>query len=185
MADREVVERARRGDQAAYEALARDNARRLFLVCQRILRDVDQAEDATQRALVEMWRDLPGLRDPARFEAWTYRLAVRASLAEARRERRLRGSVRLLPNDADHGPDQLATVVDRSALESAFERLTPEHRAVVVLRFYAGLSSHDIAQVVGVPTGTVDSRLHYALRRLRGVLAEDDEAPTMQPGFIA
>jgi RNA polymerase sigma-70 factor, ECF subfamily len=180
--DREIVERAQRGDREAYETLARESARRLFLICQRILRDSDQAEDAAQRALVEMWRDLPGLRDPDRFEAWSYRLAVRCSLAEARRERRFHGTVgtvRLTPNDAaSDPPDEYAAVVDRDALEEAFGQLTPEHRAVVVLRFFVGLSLVEIAQVVAVPVGTVSSRLHYALRSMRRTL-EADEPPAL------
>ncbi|MGE5156076.1 MAG: RNA polymerase sigma factor [Betaproteobacteria bacterium] len=178
--DRELVRRAQQGDREAYEVLARGNARRLFLVCQRILRDSDQAEDATQRALVEMWRDLPGLRDPERFEAWTYRLAVRCSLAEARRERRIRGAVRPL-SDADPGeqgvgePGEFAVVADRDAIEDAFRHLSPDHRAVVVLRYFVGLSLEEIAETVAVPTGTVASRLHYALLRLRSSLRVDEE----------
>lgn len=180
--DREIVERAQHGDREAYETLARDSARRLFLICQRILRDPDQAEDAAQRALVEMWRDLPGLRDPDRFEAWSYRLAVRCSLAEARRERRFHGavgSIRLLPNDADADPpNAFATVDDRAALEDAFGRLTAEQRAVVVLRYFVGLPLDEIARVVAVPVGTVASRLHYALRAMRRTL-ESDEPPAL------
>lgn len=171
--DRELVQRAQHGDREAYETLARESARRLFLVCHRILRDSDQAEDAAQRALVEMWRDLPSLRDPDRFEAWTYRLAVRCSLAEARRERRLRGTVRLLANGPAPGFDALGAVADRDALEGAFRRLTPVQRAVVVLRYFVGLSLEEIAQAVDVPTGTVASRLRYALRAMRAALKEE------------
>jgi RNA polymerase sigma-70 factor (ECF subfamily) len=181
--DRELVERAQRGDREAYEALVRDSARRVFLICHRILRDADQAEDAAQRALVEMWRDLPGLRDPDRFEAWSYRLAVRCSLAEARRERRFHGavgSIRLLPNDAGADPpDAFATVDDRAALEDAFGRLTPEQRAVVVLRFFVGLPLDEIARVVAVPVGTVASRLHYALRAMRRTLEWQEPSALM------
>jgi RNA polymerase sigma-70 factor (ECF subfamily) len=186
--DRELVERAQHGDRAAYEALVRDSARRLYLVCQRILRDGDQAEDATQQALVEMWRDLRGLRDPDRFEAWTYRIAVRCAIAEARRERRLRGTVRLLPGDgADcpDGPDGPGAVSDREALQAAFAHLSPEHRAVVVLRFFVGLSLEEIAQVVGAPAGTVASRLHYALLGLRRELLVDDRPIGVEKGLPA
>ncbi len=170
MTDRELVLRAQQGDRGAYELLVRDSARRLFVVCHRILRDGDQAEDATQRALVDMWRDLPGLRDPDRFEAWSYRLAVRCSLAELRRERRLGGTVRLLPSDPDAAPDGLAAVAARDDLEEAFRHLTPEHRAALVLRYYVGLSLAEIAEVTGTPAGTVASRLHYGLHRMRDLL---------------
>jgi RNA polymerase sigma-70 factor (ECF subfamily) len=180
--DRELVLKAQHGDRAAYEVLAGDSARRLFLVCQRILRDYDEAEDATQRALVEMWRDLPGLRDPDRFEAWTYRLAVRCSLAEARRERRLRGTVRPLPGHTPLVRDETTAVADRDELDEAFRHLTPEHRAVVVLRYFVGLSLEEIAQIVGVPYGTVASRLHYSLRDLRRLIGADDAKSALKEG---
>jgi RNA polymerase sigma-70 factor, ECF subfamily len=176
--DRELVERAQHGDAAAYEALARESARRLFLICHRILRDTDIAEDAMQRTLVAMWRELPGLRDPDRFEAWTYRLATRFSLEEARRDRRMKGSVRLLPNDPPEAPDEVAAMSDRDALERGFRRLSPDHRAVVVLRYFVGLSLEEIGDVVGAPTGTVASRLHYALRYLRATLEADEVVDT-------
>src|SRR5690349_13480954 len=86
---RDLVERAQRGDRAAYEQLARASARRLFLVASRILRDVDAAEDAVQQTLVAMWQDLSTLRDPDRFDAWTYRMVVRYCRAESRRHRRM------------------------------------------------------------------------------------------------
>ena len=183
--DRELVERAQHGDREAYEILARDSARRLFLVCQRILRDHDLAEDAVQRTLVAIWRDLPGLRDPDRFEAWTYRMAVRFSLAEARHDRRMQGSVHLLPNDESQAPDELSALFDRDALERGFRRLSPDHRAVVVLRYFVGLSLEEIGGVVGVPTGTVASRLHYALHELRAVLESDDSLSSIRKGVPA
>ena len=183
--DRELVERAQQGDREAYETLARDSARRLFLVCHRILRDADLAEDAVQSTLVAMWRELPGLRDPDRFEAWTYRIAMRFSLAEARRGRRINSSVQLLPNDPPEAPDELAALPDRDALERGFRRLSPDHRAVVVLRYFVGLSLEEIGGVVGAPTGTVASRLHYALRDLRTALEADDGVVHARKGVPA
>jgi RNA polymerase sigma-70 factor (ECF subfamily) len=179
------VERAKHGDRAAYETLARVSAQRLFLICQRILRDYDMAEDAAQRALVEMWRDLPSLRDPDRFEAWSYRLAVRSSMAEARRARRVRRHVRPLAEDPVGSPDPLAAIADRDALEEAFDHLTADHRAVIVLRYFVGLSLEEIARVVGVPVGTVGSRLHYALRDLRRALGPDGVPITTKKGLPA
>ena len=183
--DRELVMRAQRGDREAYETLARESARRLFLVCHRVLRDTELAEDAVQRTLVAIWRELPGLRDPDRFEAWTYRIALRFSLAEARRGRRIAGSVELLPNDPPEAPDELAALSDRDALERGFRRLSPDHRAVVVLRYFVGLSLEEIGGVVGAPTGTVASRLHYALRDLRAALEADDGVVHARKGVPA
>lgn len=184
MADRELVERARHGDREAYEALARDSAPRLFLVCHRILRDLDRAEDAVQQTLVTMWRDMRGLRDPDRFDAWAYRIAVNACYAELRRDRRLTGAVRRLSEPAAD-PDPDTSLADRDALARAFERLSPEHRTVVVLRYFTGLTLGEIADVTGAPPGTVASRLHYALLGLRRELAVDDLAFSAEGGVPA
>ena len=95
--DTELVVRAQRGDEGAFASLAVAAGDRLHAVAHRILRDIDLAEDATQQALLAIWRDLPQLRDPARFEAWSYRLLVRACYAEGRRTRRWAPNLRLLP----------------------------------------------------------------------------------------
>jgi len=182
--DRGLVERARHGDREAYEDLARDAAPRLFLVCHRILRDLDRAEDALQQALVRIWREVPGLRDPERFEAWSYRIAVNCCYAELRRDRRLAGAVRRLPIPAAE-PDPDGSIGDRDALARAFRRLTAEHRAVVVLRYFAGLTLSEIGDIVGAPPGTVASRLHYALLGLRRELAAADRAVASGEGVPA
>jgi RNA polymerase sigma-70 factor (ECF subfamily) len=171
--DRELVERARDGDREAYELLARAVARPLYLVAHRILRDTDAAEDAVQQALVSIWRELPRLRDPERFDAWSHRVIVRASLAEGRRGRReLR--VREIGSGEPGAADSSTGLATRDLLERAFRTLSPEHRAAVVLHHYLGLSLAEVAAAMGVPYGTAASRLHYALRRLRAVLSEPE-----------
>jgi len=174
---RELVERAAKGEAAAFEALVRRSSDRLYAIAYRILRDPYLAEDAVQGVLVTIWDELPRLRDPDRFDAWTYRLVVRASVAEARRERR-GAQVPLLPddNDASPAPDQYRAVADRDQLERGFRRLTPEQRAVLVLQHYAGLSLAEIADVLGIPVGTAGSRVHYAARALRAALEADARA---------
>jgi RNA polymerase sigma-70 factor, ECF subfamily len=169
----DLVIRAQRGDRDAYAVIAQQVTDRFLAVARRILRDVDLAEDATQQALVAAWRDLPQLRDPARFEAWAYRLLVRACYAEGRRQRRGRPVLRLLPSDERVTDDGLGRVLDRDALERAFRRLTLEHRTIVVLRHYLDLPVERIADVLGIPVGTANSRLHYALRGLRAALDAD------------
>jgi RNA polymerase sigma-70 factor (ECF subfamily) len=169
--DRTLVERASHGDRDAYEDLARASATRLHLTAARILRDQDAAEDATQQALLAIWRELPSLRDPERFEAWTYRLIVRICLTEHRRRRR--GGIRQV--EIDEGlparDDRIADADLRDQLRRALDELTVEQRTVVVLHHYAGLPLAEIAEIVGVPYGTVGSRLHYALKVLRASLA--------------
>jgi RNA polymerase sigma-70 factor (ECF subfamily) len=175
---RELVERAAAGDQDAFAALARLSSNRLFSVALRILRDRYLAEEALQGALITIWNELPRLRDPDRFEAWSYRVIVRASTEHARRERRGGALVQLLPDDADASPapDQYGAVADKDQLERGFRRLTPEQRAVLVLRHYSGQSLAEIADVLGIPAGTAASRLHHATRALRAALEADSRS---------
>jgi RNA polymerase sigma-70 factor (ECF subfamily) len=183
---RDLVERAATGDQAAFESLVRLSAGRLFAIAYRVTRDHHLAEDALQQTLVTIWDELPRLRDPDRFEAWSYRVIVRASVAQARRERRGGPVIRLLPDDADaadpvaaRAPDEFGRVADRDQLERGFRRLTPDQRAVLVLQHYNGLSLAEIADVLGIPIGTAGSRLHHATRALRAAL--DADARTDDP----
>lgn len=165
-----LVERAQRGDREAYERLARESADRMYAIAYQITRDADLADDAVQRALMAMWRDLPSLRDVTRFEGWSYRLVTRASLQELRARRRLRHVV--LPiEDAPAAPgDPALQLALRDQLQRALDSLSPDHRAVIVLRHMVGLPIDSIAEVLGVPVGTVASRLHHATRLLRAAI---------------
>jgi RNA polymerase sigma-70 factor (ECF subfamily) len=171
--DTDLVVRAQNGDEEAFASLAVAAGDRLHSMAHRILRDIDLAEDATQQALLTIWRDLPQLRDPARFDAWSYRLLVRACYAEGRKTRQWAPNVRLLPANEPTVEDGLSTVVDRDQLERGFRRLSIDHRAVVVLHHYLDLSLSEVADALGVPEGTVRSRLHYAMRGLRAAMAAD------------
>jgi RNA polymerase sigma-70 factor (ECF subfamily) len=166
--DEELVRRAARGDADAFDALARDRIDRLFAIAIRILRDHHDAEDAVQQALWTAWGDLPGLREPARFDAWLYRLVVRACYRASRSRRRRASVVQIVPElEEMPGRADEDAIGDRDSLERAFASLSTEQRAVVVLHHYLGLGLDEIAAVVGIPAGTARSRLHYALRKLR------------------
>lgn len=175
MDQRELVVRAARGDHEAFDALVRFASNRLYGIAYRILRDQYLAEDALQQALITVWNELPRLRDPDRFDAWTYRLIVRAATAEARKAGRANPASPLLPDDADvsRAPDEFRTIGDRDALERGFSRISAEQRAVLVLQHYAGLSQAEIADVLGIPIGTAGSRIHYAARALRAAIEAD------------
>jgi len=175
--DTDLVVRAQHGDEEAFASLAVAVGGRLHAVSHRILRDIHLAEDATQQALLTIWRDLPQLRDPARFDAWSYRLLVRACYAEGRRTRDWAPNLHLLPIDEPAAAEGLSTVVDRDQLERGFQRLSIEHRAVVVLHHYADLPLDQVAEVLGVPIGTVRSRLFHAMRGLRAALEADARPP--------
>ncbi|MFL5721664.1 MAG: RNA polymerase sigma factor [Chloroflexota bacterium] len=171
--DADLVRRAQGGDQEAFAEMVYAVADRFLAVSHRILSDIDLAEDATQQALLSVWQDLPQLRDLARFEAWSYRLLVRACYAEGRKSRRWAPNLRLLSVDEPIAVDGLSSVVDRDQLERAFRGLSLNHRTVVVLHYYLDLPLDRVADIVGVPVGTVGSRLHFATRQLRSALIAD------------
>ncbi len=174
---RELVERAQRGDHEAFTALVHLVADRLYAVAFRILRDPDSAEDALQQALIDAWQDLPELRDPERFEAWAYRLVCRSSYREAGRARRWAHWVRAIDvADGPVDPDRSCRLSDRDELERSFRRLSPEHRTVLVLHYFVGLPLTEIAETLGVPVGTAGSRLHYAVRSLRAAYEADERS---------
>ena len=166
----QFVERAMRGDREAFTSLARDCADRCYAVAYRVLRDPHRAQDAVQQALLGAWRDLPTLRDPARFDAWLLKLVVNACYTKARTERRWTAKVRVLPLDPPIEPDIARSVAARDELDYAFRRLTAEQRTVVVLHHHLGYPLTEIAATLGIPEGTARSRLHYAVRQLRAAL---------------
>ena len=174
--DRDLVVAAQRGDREAYADLIRVRGDRLYAIAQRILRDVDRTDDAVQDALVIAWRDLPGLRDPDRFDAWLHRLVVRSCVAEAVRARHLVAHLRVLPLDVPAATDDFLSVADRDQLERGFRRLPADQRALLVLRHFAGFEPTEIAGILGIPAGTARSRLHHAHRAMRAALDADTRA---------
>jgi len=176
--DRSLVLAARSGDEEAFASLVRGSADRLFAVAHRILRDVDRAEDAVQQTLVTAWRELPGLREAARFDAWLHRILVNACYAEARRARTWTANVRAIPTDGPASRDTTQDVVVRDTLDRGFRRLPPEQRAIFVFHHYLGLTLGEIAETLDIPLGTVKSRLHYATNALRAALEADARAAT-------
>ena len=174
--DRDLVEAAQRGDQAAFVDLVRFRGGRFFAIAHRILRDVDRAEDALQDALVIAWRDLPSLRDPDRFDAWIHRLLTNVCIAEAGRERKRISNLYVFPIDDPAAPDEFLSVADRDQLDRGFRRLKPDERAILVLRHFVGYEPTEIAEVLGLPAGTIRSRLHHAHRAMRAALEADARA---------
>jgi len=155
--------------EEAFQALAGARLDRAYGLALHVVGNAADAEDACQEALVAAWSAWPRLRDRARFDAWFDRILVNTCLEHLRRRGRRPQSV--LPEEpgiADR--DVLAGSVERDAMARALARLTPEHRVTVVLRFWADLPTDAIAERLGVPPGTVRSRLHYALEALRADL---------------
>jgi RNA polymerase sigma-70 factor (ECF subfamily) len=165
---------ARSGDRAAFEQLVRDAYDRLYALARRIVTDPSDAEDVTQETCLRAWRDLPGLRDPDRFEAWLTRMLVHTSYDHLRKRRRRPATVPWIVPDPV-APEGIA-LEERERLDLAFQRLSPEHRAVLALHFYRDLGPKEIANVLGVAEGTVNSRLYYGTRALRAAIEAVDRA---------
>jgi RNA polymerase sigma factor (sigma-70 family) len=182
---RTLVDQAKRGDEEAFDALARMVGDRCMAIAVRILRDAHLAEDAVQSALVVAWRELKTLRDPDRFEPWLHRILTHECHAEARRRTRFSATIRVLSIEEAVEPTDLSTVNDRDEIERAFRRLTLEQRAVIVFHRYLGLQLPEVADRMGVPLGTVKSRLHHALAALRASLEADARTPTISQERLA
>lgn len=182
MSHRELVERAAQGDHDAFAELARAAIARLDAAARLILRDRELARDAVQEALVRAWRDLPGLRNPDRFDAWLHRLLVHACIDEARRRRRRPIEVELTVLHVPVVSDGTRSMALRDELNEALATLSPEHRALVVLHYYLGVPVPEAAATLGISLNAAKSRLHRAIGALRRSFAAEslDEAPLEQ-----
>jgi RNA polymerase sigma-70 factor (ECF subfamily) len=185
MDQRNLVERAGRGDHDAFAALVGGSIAQLESVARLILRDYDLARDAVQEAYIRAWRDLPGLREPEKFEAWLHRLTINSCLDAVRRRKRRPIEVELSPLMPPTIADETGNVADRDQLERGFRRLGADLRAVLVLHYYVGMSASAVAETLEIPTGTAQSRLHRALTELRAAIAADERQPAEPRTVIA
>jgi RNA polymerase sigma-70 factor (ECF subfamily) len=172
----ELLLRAQHGDHDAFEQIAKSVVGRLFGTASLILRDSDAASDAVQETLISAWKSLPSLRDANAFDGWVNRILVR-SCYRAMRGRRRGLEVQIV--EIDHAVRSDSERVDTmDQIERAFIRLTPEHRAVLVLHHRLGLGLDEAARLLDIPLGTAKSRLSRATSALRGALeAEDRDIP--------
>jgi RNA polymerase sigma-70 factor (ECF subfamily) len=183
--DEELVIRAQGGDRDAFEQIVNVSFDRCYGVAMRLLRDSQLAEDAVQQAMISAWRDLPRLRDPSRFDAWSYKLLVRACYAEYKKVPRWMPAIEEGTTSEPRAGDDYGAVIDRDQLERGFRRLSMDHRCVVVLHHYLDLPLDEVGRVLGLPIGTVKSRLHRALAEMRAALEADArpvECGTTGPG---
>lgn len=174
--DTDLVVRAQDGDEIAFARLADCVYGRLQQLSYRILRDPELAREAAQQAALSMWRNLPRLRDPARFEAWAYRLCVNECHRVCRQGRRSIPEVDPESAPVPVAPDEYRRILDHDQLERGFRRLSCDHRVVLVLHHYLGMPMDQVARTLDVPLGTVKSRMHRALEQMRRAL-EADAAP--------
>ena len=181
--NRDLAARARDGDHDAFASLAASTTGRLYGIARVILLDAERAEDAVQDALLEAWRDIRGLRDLDRFDAWLYRLLVRACYRRAARDRR-RAIVEMWvdPASARDSPGIEQSVVDRDRLARGFRGLAPDQRAVLVLHHHAGLELAEVAEILDIPIGTAKSRLFRGIRAIRSAIEADDRDAVVRNG---
>jgi RNA polymerase sigma-70 factor (ECF subfamily) len=156
------------GDTQALDALLRRHAPMIHAVCRRILGNAEDALDASQNAMISIARRIELFDGRAQFSTWCYRVATNAALDEARRRTRRPQPVEDLPESRGDTARVDDAVADRLDVDAALARLSPEHRAAVALRDLLGLDYAEIASVLGIPPGTVRSRI----ARGRAALAE-------------
>ncbi len=182
MDQRGLVERARQGDHDAFAELARAAVVRLDRAARLILRDPELARDAVQDGLIRAWRDLPGLREPDRFDAWLHRLIVNACLDLSRRRKRRVIEVELTEITSPFLHDTSKDSEERELVDGVLRRLDERERAIVVLHYYLGLPLTDVSVALGIPIGTVKSRLHRALGAMRDAMADEESMTAIREG---
>ena len=176
---------AQAGDRDALEALLRRHHDRLAALCRRICGNDADAQDATQEALIAIVRGLPRFDGRAAFGTWSYRIATNACLDELRRrKRRPEPGLPDLERSTGHsgvhdGPPLDATVADQLVLEAALATLPPDFRAAVVLRDLCRLDYAEISETLGIPPGTVRSRIARGRAALARTLAPGEPAPPL------
>jgi RNA polymerase sigma-70 factor, ECF subfamily len=174
--DLTLVERARAGDAEAFERVIDSRLDRAYRTALAILRTEWDARDACQDAFVAAWRELPRLRDAARFDAWLDRIVVNQCRTSLRRRK---ARIREISLDESQqtsrpltGPSPVEAIADEDLVRRAFERLSPDQRLVIALHHGEGRPISEIASLIGVPAGTVMWRLYRARRSLEKELGE-------------
>jgi RNA polymerase sigma-70 factor (ECF subfamily) len=157
----------------AFARLAEQHLDTAYRLARAILRDPAEAQDATHDAYVQAWRKWDTLRDGTRFEAWFDRILV--NTCRNRLARRSRWEAKDISDEvAVAAGDPIGQAHDRDVIGAALAALTPDHAIVVALRYYQDLSVDEIGRRLGIPAGTVQSRLHYALKRLHAAIEAAD-----------
>ncbi len=156
--DADLAAAAARGDRPSLEALLHRHADRIHSICRRVVVNADDAMDATQEAMIAITRGIARFDGRAQFTTWLYRVATNAALDELRRRSRRPRPSEVLP-EPPNATDPTAGIADRLLVDAALAEIRPEFRAAVALRDLAGLDYADIGEVLGIPPGTVRSRI--------------------------
>ena len=185
MTERELVDRARAGDQDAFEQLVLNNQNRVYTLALRMVNDREEAADLAQEAFLKAWQGLPSFQGDSSFSTWVYRLASNACIDYLRKQKRRREVEHVLslddeesgwtePADWDQDPQRQLERAERSReVARGLEALPDHHRQVLTLRELSGLSYQEIGQALELDIGTVKSRIARARLALRKILLED------------
>ena len=177
----QTIQQAKAGNAAAFELLVQQNAQFIFNLALRILHNPQEAEDLSQEAFLRAWRALPRFREGSSFRTWLYRIVVNLCYD------RLPGLKREL---STMDPDEMLEIADRQqtpeehqlsteeqhALQRAFQRLPARYRLLLTLRHMQELSYNEIADITGIPLGTVKTGLHRGRQRLKEMLKDGEHA---------
>jgi RNA polymerase sigma-70 factor (ECF subfamily) len=184
--DRDLIRRYLEGDVAAFDELMRAHEDRVFAICLRMMKDRDQALDATQDVFLTVFRKADRYKEQAAFSTWLYRVSINTCYDHLRR--RQRKQTQTIPEHLDpsdpHSDDVLSAVELRPDIETALAGISPEFRAAVVLVDLEGMSLDGAADTLDVPVGTVKSRLFRARKLLAqelGNLAPGSEHQREEP----
>lgn len=180
--DLQWVRKAQGGDKAAYGHLVNRYYEMVLAVSFGVLRERESSRDVTQDVFLKVFREIGKFREESRFKTWLYRVAMNAAIDEARKRR---PQVSLDQTDASEDMEKMPFVLPdrspgpreevsakerRSRVVKAIDKLSPDHRAVLVLREWEDLSYEEIADTLGIEIGTVMSRLFYARKKLGEIL---------------
>ena len=174
--DAACLARVAAGDRRAFEALYRRYYERLFRFALRVTGRIALVEDVVNETLLVVWRKAGGFRAEASVSTWIFGIAYRKSLKAVAREGRRTETLDQVPSSELAAPDTVDRDGVQAAIRDAVARLPPEHRAVIDLTFFFNCSYEEIGRILGVPVGTVKSRMFHArakLRPLLGGLLED------------
>jgi RNA polymerase sigma-70 factor (ECF subfamily) len=180
--DDELAAAAANGDRDALETLLRRHAGLVNAVCRRVLSHPEDALDAAQEALIAIARKIHTFDGRSRFTTWCYRVATNAALDEARRRNRRPAPVEFVPEARIAGRSIDDLVADQLDVDAAMLQLTPEHRAAVALRDLVGLDYAEIGEVLGIPAGTVRSRIARGRAALADHLTDRDDSGNQDSG---
>lgn len=179
--DPELVTLAIDGNQDAMNTLLERHYDRIHAVCRRIAGSTRDADDATQEALIRVVRYIDRFDGRSSFGTWVYRIATNTSIDELRKRKR-RPQLHVVDDDQPGAPDEptdpdahlaVDAVADRMAIDDALEQLGDEFRIPVVMREVGGLEYQEIADTLGVPLGTVKSRIARGRKQLVEILFPD------------